>query len=212
VKSLALTAAAAFLVLAPTTWAASTAPHPPASAPAIPTGTLSVCNTSGARPISGALTFTIAAPAADGGTQTVTVPVGSCSTQIFYPQGSPVTVTESVPAGYSVTSIAIGGGASTLTANTPAAGSAAVTIGSGQSLLTFVTSGPPRPCKVPAVSGMTLLAARGAITKSSCGVGRVHRAYSRGVRLGRVISQYPRRGTTLTHGAPVDVLVSRGPR
>jgi hypothetical protein len=171
-----------------------------------------VCNTSGARPITNALLFTLAAPAADGGTQSVTVPVGTCSTQIFYPQGTPVTVSEAVPAGYSVTSITIGGGASTITANTPAAGTAAVTIGSGQSVLTFVTSGPPRPCKVPALVGMTLAGAKSAIIKGSCSVGRVRHAYSRRVRLGRIISQYPGRGTTLAHVAPVDVLVSRGPR
>lgn len=188
-----------------------TPPPPPAPAP-VPVGTLSVCNTSGARPITNALVFSLVAPASAGGTQSLTVPVGSCSTQIFYPQGTSVAVSETIPAGYSVTSIAIGGGGSSITTNTPAAGSATVTIGSGQSLITFVTSGPPLPCKVPAVAGLTLTAAKSAIVKNGCSVGRVRRVYSRTRKAGRVISQYPRRGTTLSHGAPVDVVVSRGPR
>jgi hypothetical protein len=190
------------------------APHPPAQpqpAPP-PVGTLSVCNTSGARSITNTLVFSLVAPASAGGTQSITVPVGSCSTQIFYPQGTSLVVSETLPTGYAVTSIAVSGGASTITSNTPATGSATITIGSGQSLLTFVTSGPPRPCKVPALTGLSLLSAKSAIVKNSCSVGRVRRVYSRTVRLGRVVSQYPRRGTTLAHGAPVDVVVSRGPR
>jgi PASTA domain len=187
------------------------APHPPQPAP-VPIGTLSVCNTSGARPITNALVFSLVAPASAGGTQSITVPVAACSPQIFYPQGTSVVVTETIPAGYAVTSIAIGGGGSTITSNTPAAASATVTIGAGQSLITFVTSGPPRPCKVLAVTGLTLLSARSAIVKNGCSVGRVRRVYSRTTKAGRVISQYPRRGTTLSHGAPVDVVVSRGPR
>jgi PASTA domain-containing protein len=197
------------LCTAVSAWAA---PHPPDPPAAVAVGTLSVCNTSGARPITNALVFSLVAPASAGGTQSITVPVGTCSPQIFYPQGTPVVVNETIPAGYAVTSITIGGGSSTITTNTPAAGSATVTIGAGQSLITFVTSGPPRPCKVPAVTGLTLLAAKSSVVKNGCSVGRVRRVYSRTTRSGRVISQYPRRGTTLTHGAPVDIVVSRGAR
>ena len=188
------------------------APHPQPQPAPQPVGTLSVCSTSGARPITNALVFSLVAPASAGGTQSITVPVGSCSTQIFYPQGTSVVVTETIPAGYAVTSIAVAGGGSTITANTPAAGSATVTIGAGQSLITFVTSGPPAPCNVPAVTGLTLLSAKTAMIKHGCSVGRIRRVYSRTVKIGRVVSQYPRRGTTLSHGAPIDVVVSRGPR
>lgn len=193
---------------------ATAAPHPPTQpqpAP-VPTGTLAVCNTSGARPITNALVFSLVAAASAGGTQSITVPVGGCSPQIFYPQGTSVVVTETIPSGYAVTSITIGGGSSTITTNTPAAGSATVTIGAGQSLITLITSGPPRPCTVPAITGLTLVSARSAIVKKACTVGRVRRVYSRTVKVGRAISQYPRRGTTLGHGAPVDVVVSRGHR
>jgi len=208
--------AATLLAVFPSSALAAGAAKPPQqpsapSASSVPMGTLAVCNTSGARPITGSLVYSLVAPASAGGSQSVTVPVGTCATQVFYPQGTSVVVTETVPAGYAVTSISIGGGASTISANAPAAGSATVTIGSGQSLLTFVTSGPPRPCKVPAVAGLTLAAARSAIVKAACSVGRVRRVYSSRVRVGRVISQYPKRGVTLAHGAPVSVVVSRGP-
>jgi hypothetical protein len=193
---------------------ATAAPHPPAQPQAapVPTGTLSVCNTSGARPITDALVFSLVAAASAGGTQNISVPVGSCSTQVFYPQGTVVAVSGTIPSGYAVTSIAIGGGGSTLTTSTPAAGSATVTIGAGQSLITFTTSGPPRPCKVPAVTGLTVLSAKSSIVRSSCTVGRVRRVYSRTAKAGRTISQYPRRGTSLSHGAPIDLVVSRGIR
>jgi hypothetical protein len=168
--------------------------------------------------VTGSFTYTLAAPASAGGAQTANVAVGSCSAQIFYPQGTSVTVTENVPTGFAVTTIAIGGGASTISSNTPAAGAAVVTIGLGQSALTFTTSAPaaivsaPRDCKVPNVIGLGLTAAKAAIVKSSCKVGLVHRAYSRTFRAGHVISESPRRTTVLAHAAPVDVVVSRGPR
>jgi hypothetical protein len=197
--------------------AATRAPGPKPTPAPIPTGTLAVCNVSGSRPITAPLTYTLAAAASAGGTQTVSIAVGACSVQIFYPQGTSVIVTENVPAGDAVTSIAIGGGGSTLAANTPAAGSATVTIGSGQSLLTFTTSGPaptalPRPCKVPFVVGLALTTAKATILKASCTVGHVGRAYSSTFRLGRVMTEKPRRGTLLAHAAPVDVIVSRGRR
>jgi PASTA domain len=194
---------------------ATAAPHPPQPQPQpapVPTGTLSVCNTAGARAITNALGFSFVAPASAGGTQSFTVPVGSCAAQVFYPLGTSVVVNEAVPAGYVVTSIAIGGGSSTITTNTPAAGSATVTIGAGQSLIRFITSGPPRPCTVPAVKGLALISAKSLIVKNACSVGRLRRVYSRTIKAGRVVSQYPGRATTLSHGAPVDMAVSRGPR
>jgi PASTA domain len=205
-------------------YARTVATHPPAPAPApapVASGTLEACTASGARPVTGSFTYTLAAPGSAGGTQTLNVSVGTCSAPVFYPVGTAVTVTENVPTGYSVTSISIGGGQSTISASTPAAGSAVVTIGSGQSLLTFTTSGPPltpptvsglSDCKVPNVVGLGLTAAKAAIAKAHCTLGLVHKAYSRYFRAGHVISEKPRRGTVLAHGAPVDLVLSRGPR
>jgi hypothetical protein len=186
-------------------------PQPP------PSGTLAICNVSGVRPITIALGYTAAAPASAGGTQTYTVGVGACTTQVFFTQGVSLTVTENVPSGYSVTAISIAGGASAITSSNLAAGSATVTIGSGQSILTFTTNGPalftpPRACKVPNVLGLGLTAARTALKKGACTLGRVTKTYSRAFPVGRVSSAKPKRGTILAHAAPVDLVLSRGPR
>jgi hypothetical protein len=193
------------------------APPPKPGPPPPPSGTLAICNASGVRPITIALSYTTAAPASAGGTQAFTVGVGVCTGQIFYPQGTAVTVTENVPSGYSVTAITIGGGSSAISASNLAAGTATVTIGSGQSLLTFTTNAPPpfappRACKVPNVLGLGLLGAKAALKRNACTLGRVTRAYSAAIPVGRVVAEKPRRGTTLAHAAPVDLVLSRGPR
>jgi hypothetical protein len=203
--------------------AARTAPPKPGPSPTpaptpITNGTISVCNTSGARPITGSLSYTLAAVAAAGGTQTITVPVGTCATQIFYPQGTSVTVTENVPTGDAVTSITLSGGAATLSSSAPTAGSAVVVVGNAQALLTFVTSGPPlappaaRNCKVPNLLGLGLTSAKAGLLKAACTLGRIRRAYSSGFRAGHVMAEAPRRGLVLAPHAPVDLVLSRGPK
>jgi len=209
---------AAVFAAAPAARTAPPKPGPSPSPPPIVNGTISVCNTSGARPISGSLSYTLAAVAAAGGTQTITVPVGTCATQIFYPQGTSVTVTENVPTGDAVTSVALSGGAATLTSSSPTAGSAIVVVGNAQALLTFVTSGPPltppvqRNCKVPNVLGLGLTAAKAGLVKAACTFGRLRRAYSSGFRVGHVMAEAPRRGLVLAPHAPVDLVLSRGPK
>ena len=140
------------------------------------------------------------------------MPVGACTSRIFYPQGVTVTVTETVSAGDTVASIAIAGGASTIASSNLAAGSAAVIIGSGEAVLTFQTNGPIQHCVVPNVVGLTLTTATTSLRKHSCRVGAVRRIYSRVVRAGRVISESPKRGTLLAPNAPVALVLSRGPR
>jgi hypothetical protein len=208
---------AAVFAAAPAARTAPPKPGPPPPTP-ITNGTISVCNTSGARPIAGALSYTLAAVAAAGGTQTISVPVGACATQIFYPQGTSVTITENVPTGDAVTSIALSGGAATLTSSSPTAGSAVVVVGNAQALLTFVTSGPPltppaqHNCKVPNLLGLGLTAAKAGLIKAHCTLGRLHRAYSSGFRAGHVMGEAPRRGLVLAPHAPVDLVLSRGPK
>lgn len=189
----------------------------PKPGPPPPAGTLSICNASGVRPITVALVYTAAAPASAGGTQTYTVGVGACSAQVSYPLGVVLTVTENVPSRYTVAAISIGGGASTISSVSLAAGSATVTIGAGQSTLTFTTNAPgtftpPRACKVPKLLGLSLSAARTALKKSACTLGHVTRAYSRMFPSGGVSASKPKRGTILAHAAPVDLVLSRGPR
>lgn len=191
------------------------APHPPAPAP-IAYGTISVCAAVGSRPVTGTLAFTLAAPASAGGTQTVNVAVGNCTTPAFYPAGTALNVIENVPTGDAVTTIALAG-AGSLGASSPTAGSATVAIAVGATTLTFTTNGPVTAvvapdCKVPNVLGLGLAAAKAIILRHGCRVGLVHRRYSTAFRLGHVLSESPRRGTVLAHGALVDLGVSRGPR
>lgn len=184
-------------------------------------GILTICNASGAHPVTGTFVYTAAAPASAGGTLTFNVAVGTCAARVFWPLGTSVTVIENVPTGYAVTGITLtptsggGGTTSVISSNTPAAGTATVTIGSGQATLTFTTSGPATggsksPCTVPNVFGAALTAAKTAIRKAHCTVGTVHKAYSNIYYPGRVYSQSPQRGTILAPGAPVSLTVSLG--
>ena len=184
-------------------------------------GLLTICNASGARPVTGTFVYTAAAPASAGGTLTFNVAVGSCAPRVFYPLGTSVTVIENVPTGYAVTGITLtptaggGGTTSVVSSNTPAAGTATVTIGSGQATLTFTTSGSATgggksPCKVPNVFGFAFTAAKAAIRKAHCTVGVVHKVYSNVYYPSRVYSESPQRGTVLAPGAPVNLTVSLG--
>ncbi|HXR10756.1 MAG TPA: PASTA domain-containing protein [Gaiellaceae bacterium] len=177
-----------------------------------PSGTLVVCSAQGARPVSGTVTFTLAAPAADGGTITAPLSGQACTSKIFYPVGTTVTVDESLEPGYVVTSISFNAnGGSRLTANTPAGGTATVSVGAGDATITFVTSGPPRPCVVPHVVGLTLGVAKTSLARGGCTAGRVTKAYSRTFKAGRVVRQSSRAGVTLAPAAPVSLVLSRGP-
>ena len=65
-------------------------------------------------------------------------------------------------------------------------------------------------CLVPNVRGKTLPAARRAIETGRCSVGTIGYATSPKVKKGRVISQNPKPGERLNHGAKVDLVVSTG--
>lgn len=76
---------------------------------------------------------------------------------------------------------------------------------------------PARPpaqasCVAPNVKGKTLAAARVALGRAGCALGRVTRAYAARVRAGRIIVQSRRPGARLRGGARVNVVVSRGKR
>ena len=214
-----LLAALAFAALPAAAYGHGFASHPPAPSISVApqTGTVSVCNTSGARPVTGSFTYTLSAPASAGGSQVFNVAVGSCSPPVFYPLGVVLIVTENVPAGSAVTSIAVAGGGSTLASVSPASGSATVTVGSGSSVITYITSGPatvklPPACKVPIVVGLTLSGAKALLIRSHCTVGVVRKAYSAVFNAGRIAGSKPKRGTVIAHNAPVDLTVSRGPK
>jgi uncharacterized delta-60 repeat protein len=67
-------------------------------------------------------------------------------------------------------------------------------------------------CVVPGLRGKTLAKASSALKRSYCGRGRISKRSSKSVARGRVISTAPRRGARLPGGAPVDLVVSSGPR
>jgi hypothetical protein len=77
--------------------------------------------------------------------------------------------------------------------------------------LLFSSSATP-PCLVPRVKGKTLTAAKSSIAAGHCSVGNVEHTASPKIRAGRVISQKPKPGLQLKHGARVDLVVSTGRR
>jgi hypothetical protein len=187
-----------------------------AQAAATDTATFTVCNAAGNPKPAGVFTYTLSAPAGDGGTIVQNVAVGACSAKIFYPVGTPLLVTETVPGGDAVTNIALSGGSkSTLGQVVPSAGQAMVNLGSGDAVLTYTTKGPGVPrrtCVVPHVAGLSLSAARTLIKHAGCRVGSVNFVYSSRIPKSGVISSSPKAGSHVTHGTQVRLTVSRGPR
>jgi hypothetical protein len=68
---------------------------------------------------------------------------------------------------------------------------------------------PPPACHVPKLVGKTLGAARRALAKAGCAVGKVTRRHSSHRNKGRVISQTPRVGTSRPVGTKVSLVVGR---
>jgi hypothetical protein len=68
------------------------------------------------------------------------------------------------------------------------------------------------PCVVPKLDGNTLKAAEHAIRAHNCALGKIKHVASRTIKKDHVISQKPRAGTRLKHGAKVNLVVSRGRR
>jgi beta-lactam-binding protein with PASTA domain len=58
--------------------------------------------------------------------------------------------------------------------------------------------------------GARLAAAKQAMARSHCRLGRIRRAYSKHVNKGRVISQKPKFGAVRSGGAKVNLVVSLG--
>jgi hypothetical protein len=76
----------------------------------------------------------------------------------------------------------------------------------------LLDSHPLPPCLVPKLKGKTLSAARRSIRSHACSVGRTKHTASQAIKRGHVISQKPKPGKRLPHGARVSLLVSRGRR
>lgn len=67
-------------------------------------------------------------------------------------------------------------------------------------------------CKVPNVRTLLLAAAKRALVRAHCALGRVTRAFSSTVQKGRVVSQRPGPGAVRPEHAPVGLVVSSGRR
>ena len=67
-------------------------------------------------------------------------------------------------------------------------------------------------CKVPKLAGKAVAAAKTALTRANCTLGRVKNAYSTTVKKSHVIKSSPAAGTVLAKGAKVNIVVSRGKR
>jgi hypothetical protein len=125
----------------------------------------------------------------------------TCSNR--YAHGTSVTLTATPAAGSSFAGWS-GGGCSGI-------GSCTVATNADTAVTATFTLNPPQPkCVVPKVKGKTLSAAKRAIKAHACSVGRITHATSRTVKKGHVISQKPKPGSRLKHGAKVDVVVSKG--
>lgn len=79
-------------------------------------------------------------------------------------------------------------------------------------LLSNATPPPPSPSVVPRLKGKTLTAAKRSIRSHGWSVGRISHTTSTRVRKGRIISQRPKPGTRLKHGAKISLVVSKGRR
>jgi len=146
---------------------------------------------------------------AGNGTGTVTSsPAGvSCGATCShaFANGTSVTLTATAASGSAFAGWS-GGGCS---------GTGACTVSlSADVTVTATFAAAPKPpalqCTVPKLKGKTLGAAKAAITGAHCSVGRVTKAYSAKVKRGRVISQRPGAGATLTEGSKVNLTVSKG--
>jgi len=84
-----------------------------------------------------------------------------------------------------------------------------VTVGADVAFATPAAS-PPPTCVVPRLKGKKVKAARKALTKAHCGVGKVKRSFSGKVKKGRVIKQGPKPGKVLPAGGKVRITISKG--
>jgi uncharacterized delta-60 repeat protein len=131
----------------------------------------------------------------------------SCASSFRY--GTTVTLTATAAAGSSFAGWSGAGCSGT--------GTCTVTLDADRSIsasFELVKTPPPPPalCIVPKVKGKTLKAAKRAIKRAHCSVGKVTRAYSAKVKRGRVISQKPKPGRKLAAGAKVKLTLSKGKR
>ena len=157
-------------------------------------------------------------PGGDGAWTVTNVDSGNSLTAVSCPSTTLCVAVD--PLGNALTSSAANGGASKWTvmpdidANGSLVGVSCRAVGScvavDDSGYAVVGTNLAKACVVPKLKGKTLTAAKRSLTAHACRLGNVKHAVSRTVRKGRVISQKPRPGKRLEHGARVNLVVSRG--
>jgi hypothetical protein len=70
----------------------------------------------------------------------------------------------------------------------------------------------PLLCRVPRLGGKLLTAAKKALLKANCAVGRVRKVNSKKIKKGHVVSSSPKAGTRRGHGYRVALVISSGPK
>ena len=115
-----------------------------------------------------------------------------------YPNGTIVTLSEAPASGSTFVGWS-GGGCS----------SNAICIVTMSNAVT-VTATFGKDCTVPKVTGKRVTFARRAIKAHDCRVGKIKRAYSNKVKKSHVINQRPKPHRRLTHGAKVNLVLSKG--
>jgi hypothetical protein len=117
--------------------------------------------------------------------------------------GHPVSVG---PGGAWSTQVTLSPGTSTITAQAIDG-----TGESAQAQVTVVYLPSSVRCRVPKTKGMKLSAAKRALRRAHCRVGKIKPVASHSARRGRVASTSPRPGRRLRAGAKVELFVSKGP-
>jgi hypothetical protein len=117
--------------------------------------------------------------------------------------GTQVTLTATADSGSTFTGWSGGGCSGT--------GNCVVTLNSDTAVTATFTANPPppKPCVVPNVKGKKLAAAKTSIKSHHCSVGKITKVKSSAKNKGHVISQSPKAGKHLAHGAKVALKVGK---
>jgi hypothetical protein len=163
-------------------------------------GSLTICKVAGSGVTAGTpFSFTV-------GSNTVSVPAGSCSPAGSFPLGTQVTVAETLPAGYQVTAISVSPSNEVVGAPNLSTGSVSLTIGAGVTEVNFTNAKPAqvgqlRVCKIAgagvASGGMFTFVVAGAsmtVPAGSC----VMAAASFPVGTSVTVAETPSNGTTVS--------------
>jgi beta-lactam-binding protein with PASTA domain len=67
-------------------------------------------------------------------------------------------------------------------------------------------------CKVPNVLGLRLAGAKARLARAQCALGKITKKFSSPRKKGRVLSQRPKAGKTLSAGAKINLKTGKGPR